>query len=261
MSDTVRNKYCVIGASQSGKTYYVLQSLLPNISFDSVLLAGCDHNISQYTKTISELPNGKKKVLRYLGVDDETVLDHITTIADKLKKFNTLNPKKAKETLCIFDDFVNPKAIKDQRFISFLATCRHARITVIYVCHNVDVVLTPFMKTNMTHFIICQYTPSRNFNEFMHAFFDPLLVDELVNTSKRMPTEKEIRDLRDKYLHKAFGGMYGKLIIAKEKRRYNVIPYISCQPKTNDDDEEEYMYINKPSTQTASQVFDVTDEA
>lgn len=256
MSDNTRNKYCVIGASQSGKTRYVLDHILPSVAYDSVILCGNDHNIEVYRQKMTDLETPKiprdsrqhKKRLTYLGVDDNVVLDHLITLSSNLASYLQNPPRgqmKKKETLVIFDDFVNPKAIKDQRFISFLATCRHALITVVYVCHNVDVVLTPFMKTNMTHFIVCQSTPSRNFNEFMHTFLDPLLSEELMTDPlgqmtdprghlERMPTEKEIRELRDKRLHEAFNGRFGKLIIAKERREYLVIPPSkkhSLQPK------------------------------
>lgn len=229
MSSTLRNKYCVIGATQSGKTTFVINELLPAISYDSILLCGGDHNLEVYqttSKTLDRRDRRRRKVV-YLGFHAEEVLKKLNAINTRLRTI-----KKPRETLVIFDDFIDPKAIRSQLFLEFIATCRHSRITVIFICHSVDIVVTSFMKTNMSHFIICQYSPSRNFSEFMATFLDPIVTDGLL--AEGLPSEKKIRATRDGVINTAFNGRFGKLIIHVTGRRYAVVrPKIRDTASTN----------------------------
>jgi hypothetical protein len=218
-SDILRNKYCVIGASQSGKTTFVIDKLLPTIAYDSILLCGADHNLTVYEKASKILDSTVKRRRRvvYLGFHADSVLKSLRDINQKLRGHK-------KETLVIFDDFIDPKAVRSQPFLEFIATCRHSRITVIFICHSVDVVISAFMKTNMTHFIVCQYAPSRNFSEFMATFLDPLITDQhLLQSGNTLPTPSMIRETRDRLIAAAFSGRYGKLIIHVTGRRYAVV--------------------------------------
>ena len=207
----MRNKYCVIGASQSGKTYYVTNKLIPHIAHDSIILCGQDHNLEEYKKATN------KKVVHY-GADGRECLDRLSSLANSLSTM-----KKPRETLVIFDDFVEPSIIKDKDFMTLIATCRHVNITIIYVCHSVDIVLTPFMKTNMTHYIICQYTPSRGFSEFINSNLHPIIADEIAHKTREIPTQKALKDRSNELLAEAFTGRYGKLIISVNDRRYVVV--------------------------------------
>lgn len=221
MADNLRNKYCVIGASQSGKTTFVIDKLLPTIVYDSIVLCGGDHNLTVYSEASKRLDKTKKRKRKvaYIGFHADDVLNRLTKLNNRLRGI-----KKKTETLVIFDDFVDPKATRSQPFLEFIATCRHSRITVIFICHSVDIVVSPFMKTNMTHFIICQYAPSRNFAEFMATFLDPLITDKLLIQDKGiLPSEKKIHNTRDMIIASAFSGRFGKLIIHVIGRRFAVV--------------------------------------
>lgn len=231
MSSNLRNKYCVIGASQSGKTTFVIDKLLPTLRYDSIILCGADHNLEVYQKTSHALDcrDHRRRRVTYLGFHAEDVLNKLNTLNTRLRGM-----KRQRETLVIFDDFVDPKAIRSQLFLEFVATCRHSMITMIFICHSVDVVISAFMKTNMTHFIICQYAPSRNFSEFMATFLDPIITDELLTLKKDggVPSYAEIRSARESVLTRAFSGRYGKIIIHVIGRRYAVIKPIPPPPNT-----------------------------
>lgn len=225
MSDTLRNKFCVIGASQSGKTYFVTNTLLPTINYDSIVLCGADHNLIVYQETSKKLDHAahRRRKVVYFGYYAEDVLTRLTKLNANLR-----GAAKKKETLVIFDDFIDPKAIRSQAFLDFIATCRHSRITVIFICHSIDIVVSPFMKTNMTHFVICQYSPSPTFSGFMATFLDPLITDGLLD-GHGVPTEKKIRASRDEVISTAFNGRFGKLIIHVTGRRYAIV-----RPKSQD---------------------------
>jgi hypothetical protein len=222
MSDILRNKFCVIGASQSGKTTFVIEKLMPKIAYDRIVLCGADHNINVYT-TASHVLDQRLKRRRqvfYFGYESTSVLQRLASLNTALR---ASPKKKASETLVIFDDFVNPKAISSTAFLDFIATCRHSRITVIFICHSVDIVVTSFMKSNMTHFIICQYAPSRNFSEFMHTFLDPIICDRYIQKNGRTPSEKELRNAREIIIQAAFTGRFGKIVISVIDRTFQVV--------------------------------------
>jgi hypothetical protein len=227
MSDELRNKYCVIGASQSGKTHYIINTLIPSLTHkpNRVILCGHDHNISKYRKSLPTHVD-----MMYYGHDPDDVIAKLTRLCKLLSA-----AKRRKETLVVFDDFVDNRAIKNRDFMDFIATCRHQNITIIYATHSVDTVLTPFMKLNMTHFIICQYAPSQNFRTFINTFLSPIIANEIAVDTQKMPSAEELRDEVDEALNLAFSGQYGKLIIAVNERNFWII---LPQPKSYDDGED-----------------------
>lgn len=221
MSDTLRNKYCVIGASQSGKTHFVINNLLPVIDYDRFILCGHDHNISKYADHLD--PDVK---LQYFGHDPDVVVARLEKLMSLL---SNLPASRKKETLIVFDDFIDNHAIKNRAFMDFIATCRHQQITIIYVCHSVDTVLTPFMKTNMTHFIICQYAPSQNFKMFMNTFLAPIVSTDMAIQNGQVPSDQELNTAMRQILNTAFSGRYGCLIISVNTRDFRVIAPIDKQ--------------------------------
>ncbi len=209
----------IIGASQTGKTTFVLDQFVknPKYNFKNIFLCGLDHNIKKYKESLQQ---GTK--LRYLGYQKDHVIGGLYSVQTKLAEAHKLGQKLPK-SLVIFDDLIDPEFIRSQTFINFMTTSRHYNIYVIYLCHSPTVVLTPLMKNNLTVLVLCDYAHSSNYDDLLSEFFDPILIDYLVSKLNRQPTKKEIAEQKAKIIGEAFNGHFGKLIINKDQKTFSVI--------------------------------------
>lgn len=210
----------IIGASQSGKTTYVIDRFLKpenGYNFKHVFLSGLDHNITRYQRNLEK---GSK--LTYIGSQKDQVISNLGQILGRLSELHK-QKKKLGKTLVIFDDMVDPEFIKSQPFINFMVTSRHYNIFILYLCHSPTVVLTPLMKNNLTAFVLCDYTGSHNYKILLDEFWDPILIDYLIQKNGTYPTRTNLEAEKNEILGRIFSGRYGKLIINKDQKTFSVV--------------------------------------
>lgn len=218
--DFITKKYAIIGASQSGKSYWIAQNLIKPGHYEWIALCGAERNLSFYEDAI---PKNKKITMEYYGHDPDEVLMNLESLVEKMDEIISKQPKKVKTVLVLFDDFVNPSVLRNQKFINFVVTSRHSNIAIAFASQFVNTIISPLLKTQMTHFVICQHDPGRAFDEFLKDFLDPKLVQEFMAKNDRLPERDEIKKERSRVLLEAFNGRFGKILIDQEEIRFAVI--------------------------------------
>lgn len=197
----VPQRIAVIGGSLSGKTTWVIQNILP--LFNYIHLFGKEHNLKVY----KENANKYARVKYHKKIDD----------LEKIQGSKTV------QQLVLFDDFVDTHFVGSDIARSFYSSSRHDNITVVVVAHAPNVVLTPFIKTSISMFVLCQYIPNKSFKELLEEFWFSLLAQDLISSKKIDNLDKQCRLISEKILTDLFKYEYSKLVVSPLSRKWQAI--------------------------------------
>jgi hypothetical protein len=148
---------CIIfGSSGSGKTYLVLNRILPMLknSYDNVIVFTRSHNNKQYRKAIKKIfgdyptiiNSNFKGNLKKIRVKQERNEDK------ELSKKED-HPVYRSNLLFIWDDILDESLFKDQDFMDQFTNMRHLQCSTIVLSQVSNKVINTQMKANTNYFI------------------------------------------------------------------------------------------------------------
>lgn len=167
----------VIGSSQSGKSFFMTQKVLPMIQhqYDRVFIFTRKTNVSYYTKQTWDWKanEDKRKYLNsswaYRQVFDMPKSDrfvHFVTdfdkfipmirVIEKTQEVNCIKGGNEKDgddkykyrVLVLFDDILNEKLNKDQTIVDMFSNFRHINVSTIMIVQVSTVLISSLQKNN-----------------------------------------------------------------------------------------------------------------
>lgn len=147
----------IYGASNSGKTFFVLKKFLPRMikskAYDRFYIFAQQYSKQQYEEVLGDkmifinISESKMNVLKII----ETLEKNIT--ASVCGKWKNGEDKYPHRNLILFDDFSDPKVTKDPIFSNIFTRFRHYQTSVIFIAQHLDKLTTPLMQSNATHYV------------------------------------------------------------------------------------------------------------
>lgn len=149
----------VFGSSQSGKTYFVLNILLPSIinSYDTIYVFTTKGNKKSYENKFDEL-NLKKNDQNY-EIITKNYIEELENLRDQ-QEDNVIGTNDIGENiygsnvLIIWDDILDGKVTKQKPFRDMFTNMRHLQFSTIFLTQIVNKVITTDMKANTSYFVI-----------------------------------------------------------------------------------------------------------
>ena len=195
----------VIGASQSGKTFFACNEIVPHFMY--VHYIGPRHNIKDYANAL----NKKASMNIYSNPLDA----HKILLTAEEFCFN--NPKKsAPPQLIVFDDVIDKDFVKTTECRDLFCAGRHVNLTIVVMAHSPNVVVTPVMKCNSTQIVICQWYRTNQFDEIIEEYLKGMMFDGKESKS-------ELNARCNKMMQDIFKYKYAKLIIRPLDNTYSAM--------------------------------------
>lgn len=149
----------VYGASNSGKTFFLLKKFLPRMlkskAYDNFYVFAHEYSKHQYKQVL-----GDKMIFINISENKINVIKIINAIQDKIVVSNPNNnlwkngtSMYPERNLILFDDYSDPKVTKDPTFSNLFTKFRHFQTSIIFVAQHLDKLTTPIMQSNATHFV------------------------------------------------------------------------------------------------------------
>lgn len=193
----------VIGASQSGKTYWICENIIP--------FFGMIHYFGPNLNNKSIITAAKTNKITF----NENCFNSIN-VFKTCRLFETQFPGVfIPPQLIIFDDMINSDFIKSDECRILFCACRHYNLSIVLCCHSPNVVITPTMKGNCTQLVLCEYFNTTQFNKFIEEYFLNML-------SETGDTAVELKKKLNDCINEAFKYKYGKLIIRLMERTWDI---------------------------------------
>jgi len=189
-------RIALIGSSMSGKTYYLCTEIVP--CFQYIHYFGPSYNLPP----IEECMNKRALIEHHESLDD---IGDLMTIAKKEFDLGNLLPPQ----LIILDDVIDPQFIKTRLFMSLMSTGRHYNLSVVIIAHTPNLVISPYVKKQLTAIVLCDYAPTAGFKELIEEYYKPMLQNDLAVSH----TDRELTKLANNNLASIFKYRYGKLIL------------------------------------------------
>lgn len=208
MSEILSERIAVIGASTTGKTYFVCKEILPHFKY--IHLFGPLHNIQTYVEAM-------RKDAKIQFHSDKEDLNLIMNNAEDIKRRGA--------TVCqliIFDDFITDDFVNSLVAKRLFATGRHGNLSMVILSQTPNIIVSPFMKMQMSQFVICEYSASKGFETLMEEFFYNIIAEQHMDSDNILrDTKKHVREI----LADTFQYKYAKLVIKPLTRQwFTVIP-------------------------------------
>lgn len=190
-------RIAIIGSSMSGKTYYLCTEIVP--CFQYIHYFGPEHNMP----VLMECLNPRALLKHHtnsLGVVD--IMD--------IAKYQHDHDNPLPPQLIIFDDFIDTQFIKTDICKRLFAMGRHYNLSIVMIAHTPNLVITPYIKAQMTAIVLCEYSPTDGFKDLIDTYFKPMLMSDLDTVSH---SDRELNKLVNDHLNSIFKYKYGKLIL------------------------------------------------
>lgn len=185
----------VIGRSGSGKSYWINNFLQIESSTERtyIFVITPIHNKDFYSKI-------SKYVLTEM--DTESILNNIK----KILKFAEMY-KNVSRFILLFDDIISEKLVNDDEFKNLFATARHYNINIIFIIQAYTRVLSPFMKDQLTHYLLFGLGNPRAERQIIYDLIVPILGNIKISEKKSI---EDSTNLYDKYITQI---KYGNILI------------------------------------------------
>lgn len=199
-------RIAIIGSSMSGKTYYVCTEILP--CFQYIHYFGPEHNMPVYTESLN------KRALLKRHSNALGVVDIMDTAKFQYDQGAPLPPQ-----LIIFDDFIDTQFIKTDICKKLFAMGRHYNLSIVMIAHTPNLVITPYIKAQMTAIVLCEYSPTEGFKDLIETYYKPMLMSDVNTVSHK---DKDLNKLVDDNLSKIFKYKYAKLILRPQDFTWSI---------------------------------------
>lgn len=146
----------IIGSTGCGKTFFLLMKLLPIIlkNYTKVVIFTKSHNNRRYEKQIRKLsPDIKIKIVNsdYLEELEQLRLDQEE---NEVGENNEGDPIYGDNILIIWDDVLNEKLFKEEKFLDQFTNMRHIQVSTIILSQITNKVVSRQIKANVEYFVL-----------------------------------------------------------------------------------------------------------
>lgn len=206
LKTNISERIAIIGSSMSGKTYYMCTEILP--CFQYIHYFGPEHNLP----VLLECMNKRALIKRYSNAYG--VMDILKTVEEEHTKGNQLPPQ-----VIIFDDFIDTQFIKTDICKKLFAMGRHYNLSIVMIAHTPNLVITPYIKAQLTAIVLCEYSPTPGFEDLMETYFKPMLMNDLREDGYET---KNMKKAMNKILYGIFSIKYSKLILRPQDSTWSI---------------------------------------
>ena len=207
-----------IGSSNTGKTYFTTKILWPKIKhlYNRVYIFTKDFNEHDYIEAIPD-------AFIYTNTDRFYITDKVKLIIKEQHDNSYLDEDGKRRyltnALIVFDDIIDKSLVGDISFTSSFGDIRHSNISIIFFAHHVNVVLSPFMKSNSNIIIINPILSPDVLEKLMDEFIIPPVYEEyFTKNTDEIPKKKDVIEKAHKiYLDYVIRRkkQHGRLIVEK----------------------------------------------
>jgi len=216
----------ILGSSGSGKTYLLLNKILPAIKdiYDIFVIFTREFNVVQYRQSFNKMfKKSKKDPLSRYFVEEEfeplfiTETDNIMPMIERIKELQGENmshydkdgvPVYNDNILFIFDDILRESMFKDDRFLEVFVNLRHLQISTILLAQITNKAISTQMKANTNFFVVL------SLNGYHQRRFPISLIAECVEKDNPdIGPKKSIQEARKIYRDSCTNKQYGYLVI------------------------------------------------
>jgi hypothetical protein len=209
----------ICGGTGSGKTYYLMNTLWPEISRrypapkdpkeTSVYIFAPDFNEKMYRGFIPHAiiisnPELFVETLHMIRIKQErNIIGYNKITKEPVYKF---------PILCIFDDVIDSKFVKSNAINLLYSSFRHFDVSVFWLTQNPEILITGVMKNNTDLFFIFRQNNRRPMNimaQFLEAPLDAILKANHYRVSDKVLEDLSRKVMEDEVMNKRFG----KLIV------------------------------------------------
>jgi hypothetical protein len=202
---------CIFGASQSGKTYWLVNILIPDIinQYDEIFVFTRSHNNEQYKRVF-------KKYRKDVHIINRNFIGALT----KIRKLQDANIKKVKKNgepvyhanlLLIWDDVLDEKLFRDPSFLDQFTNLRHLQASTIVISQILNQAVTTQMKANTNIFVLFRMNHYRQRGEIV-KLIEETIIKEYERAGRRFAPEKIKREAKNLYNEFIVGQDYGYLV-------------------------------------------------
>lgn len=206
LKQNISERIAIIGSSMSGKTYYLCTEVLP--CFQYIHYFGPEHNLP----VLQECANKRALINRYTNALS------VQKIMDIAEREHSLEHPLPPQVL-IFDDFIDTQFIKTDICKRLFAMGRHYNLSIVIVAHTPNLVITPYIKAQLTAIVLCEYSPTEGFKDLIETYYKPMLMNDLEEIDH---SDRELNKLVKKNLNAIFKYKYAKLILRPQDSTWNV---------------------------------------
>jgi len=147
----------VIGSTGSGKSYFVSTKILPLLKdiYDDYVIFTRKFNIPFYKEQFSKHMDDRTPTFK---TDISTLLVDVKKIVEaqenNIKSYDNLgNPIYHTNIMFIFDDIIDEKLFKNDKFLEIFVNLRHLQISVILCSQIVNKAISTAIKANTNFFV------------------------------------------------------------------------------------------------------------
>lgn len=191
--DNQSYRLAVIGRSGSGKSYWVRNFLSIETKHKNVavFVITPPHNKEFYSKITNNI---------FTEVSINSVLYSIEIVLKFAEQF-----KNSFRTILIFDDIISEKIVNDDAFKQLFATARHYNVNIIFIIQAYTRVITPFMKDQLTHYLLFALNNPRVERQIIYDLIAPMCGD--ISKSEKQLMDDAIKIYNDNIINKKYGNI------------------------------------------------------
>lgn len=187
----------ILGRSGSGKSYWAynflkLEKLRKVDNKQTVIFCFTPEHNNEFYEDVAHTI--------YNELDEETIKKHLSHIIEFTQKY-----KKTYRIIILFDDIINEKLVNSTEIMNLFARARHYGINLIFLIQSYTRVVTPFMRNNITHYLLFALNDAQQEKKITRELILPISGD--IDKSEKDNTFKAICIYKKDVLNVKYGNI------------------------------------------------------
>jgi len=187
----------ILGRSGSGKSYWAynflkLEKLRKVDNKQTVIFCFTPEHNNEFYEDVAHTI--------YNELDEETIKKNLSHIIEFTQKY-----KKTYRIIILFDDIINEKLVNSTEIMNLFARARHYGINLIFLIQSYTRVVTPFMRNNITHYLLFALNDAQQEKKITRELILPISGD--IDKSEKDNTFKAICIYKKDVLNVKYGNI------------------------------------------------------